>query len=184
MTPARIIILNGVGSVGKSSTARELQALTREPFLHVAMDAFIDMLPSRMVGHPDGLLFEPTVEQGMPSIAIRTGDVFERVMTGMRHAIAVMASKGNNVIVDDVMLEGEALEYRSLLADFSPKFVGLFAKLDVLEQRERDRGDRMPGLARWQYPRVHQNVAYDLEIDTSANTSAQSAQIIRDRFDL
>jgi len=45
-----VIILNGVGSVGKSSTARALQAITAEPFLHVAMDAFLDMLPPTMLG--------------------------------------------------------------------------------------------------------------------------------------
>ena len=37
---ARIIILNGVGSAGKSSIARALQAITAKPFLYVAMDAF------------------------------------------------------------------------------------------------------------------------------------------------
>lgn len=184
MPLSRVIILNGVGSVGKSATARALQALTREPFLHVAMDAFIDMLPPRLVGEPDGLLFEPMIEQGLPSVTIKTGVAFERVMTGMRFAIAAMASQGNNLIVDDVMLGGESLEYSQLLAEFSPKFVGLFAPLDVLEQRERDRGDRMPGLARWQYARVHQDIVYDVKIDTSAATPIQCAQVIRDTFDL
>jgi chloramphenicol 3-O-phosphotransferase len=41
----------------------------------------------------------------------------------------------------------------------------------------------MVGLARWQYPRVH-HIDYGLEIDTSSITPTQSAQIIRDRFDL
>jgi len=185
MTPARVIILNGVGSVGKSSTARALQALTREPFLHLAMDAFIDMLPARLIGAPEGFVFEPTTDQGRPSVAIRTGPAFERVMSGMRHAIAAMARAGNNLIVDDVMLDGgEAEAYQALLADLSPRFVGLFAPLEILEQRERDRGDRMAGLARWQYSRVHEGLAYDLEIDTAASSPAQAAQIIRDRFDL
>ncbi|HEY2048093.1 MAG TPA: hypothetical protein VGH03_02035 [Caulobacteraceae bacterium] len=184
MARSRVIILNGVGSVGKSSTARALQTLTAQPFLHMSMDAFIDMLPPRMLGDPDGLVFESTVDEGVTTVTIRTGPVFERVMSGMRRAIAAMAAQGANIIVDDVMLATEAQEYRSLLADFAPKFVGLFAPLDLLERRERDRGDRMPGLARWQYKRVHQGVAYDLEIDTSAITPIQSAQIIRDAFDL
>jgi hypothetical protein len=54
---ARIIILNGVGSVGKSSIAKAFQTITTEPFLHIAMDAFIDMLPKGMIGHPDGISF-------------------------------------------------------------------------------------------------------------------------------
>lgn len=40
----RIIILNGAGSAGKSSIAKALQAITNEPFLHVAMDDFLDIL--------------------------------------------------------------------------------------------------------------------------------------------
>lgn len=55
----QVIILNGIGNVGKSSTAKALQAVTSRPFLHVAMDAFLDMLPEKMLAHPDSLLFEP-----------------------------------------------------------------------------------------------------------------------------
>jgi chloramphenicol 3-O phosphotransferase len=58
VSKARIIILNGVGGVGKSSTARALRAIAAEPFLLVRMDAFLDMLPEAMTGHPDGVMFE------------------------------------------------------------------------------------------------------------------------------
>ena len=44
----QVIILNGIGSVGKSSMAKALQAITSKPFLHVAMDAFLDMLPENL----------------------------------------------------------------------------------------------------------------------------------------
>jgi len=181
----QIIILNGVGSVGKTTTARTLQAIAREPFLHVAMDAFIDMLPATMFGHPEGLTFETVLEAGEPSVVIRTGPVFERVMRGMRHAIAAMAAQGNCLIVDEVMIgQGEALEYRELLADYPVRLVGLFAPLEVLEARERDRGDRQLGLARWQFDRVHRDISYDLAIDASASTPLEIAGKIRDAFGL
>jgi chloramphenicol 3-O phosphotransferase len=180
-----VIILNGVGSVGKSSTARALQTITVEPFLHVTMDAFIHMLPAKMFGHPEGLIFETTQDRGEPSIVIRTGPVFERVMQGMRHAVAAMAAQGNNLVVDDVMIgQGEAREYRDLLSRYGVRLVGLFAPLDVLEARERGRGDREIGLARWQFDRVHRDIAYDLEIDAAASTPIENAQIIRDAFGL
>jgi hypothetical protein len=119
----RIIILNGVGSVGKSSTARALQTITAEPFPHVAMDAFIDVLPEGMFGHPDGLNFETIQDEGGPSVIIRTGPVIERTMRGMRHAIAAMAAQGNNLIVDEVMIENDkAQEYRELLSEFDVRF--------------------------------------------------------------
>lgn len=189
MAPPRldphIIILNGVGSVGKSSTARALQAITSEPFLHVAMDAFLDMLPPAMLDHPDGLSFEACQDAGRPSVAIRTGPVLDRAMQGMRHAVAAMAAQGNNLVVDDVMTrEGQDREYRALLTGFRVRVVGLFAPLDILEARERQRGDREIGLARWQFERVHRGKTYDLEIDTAMTTSAENAELIRSAFGL
>ena len=59
-----VIILNGVGSVGKTSTARALQTIAAKPFLHVSMDAFAEMLPERMLGHPDGMIFETVQSRG------------------------------------------------------------------------------------------------------------------------
>jgi chloramphenicol 3-O phosphotransferase len=180
-----VIILNGVGSVGKSSTARALQEISAKPFLHVAMDAFLDMLPARMLDHPEGLRFVTSLDQGKPSIVIRTGPVLERAMRGMRHAVAAMAAQGNDLVVDEVMIgQGLDREYRALLAETELRFVGLFAPLDLLEARERRRGDREIGLARWQYHRVHRGVAYDLELDTTRMTPAACALAIRDAFAL
>ena len=185
MSRSQVIVLNGVGSVGKSSTARALQEIAVRPFLHVAMDTFMEMLPPNMMGHPDGLLFERGLEKGHPSIAIRTGPVLDRAMGGMRHAIAAMADQGNHLVVDEVMLgQGEALAYRALLAAHDLRIVGLFAPLDVLERRERERGDREVGLARWQFERVHRDVVYDLEIDATAATPMANAQKICEAFGL
>ncbi len=149
------------------------------------MDTFIDMLPKGLFGHPDGLIFEMIQEQGKRSIMIKTGPVIERVMRGMRHAIAAMAAQGNNLVVDEVMIGKEkAAEYRVLLSPFDLRWVGLFAPLDVLEARERKRGDREIGLARWQIDRVHHDMTYDLGINTTATTPLENARIIRDTFDL
>ncbi len=183
--PSQVIILNGVGSVGKSSTAKALQAIASKPFLHVAMDAFLDMLPKRMLAHPDGLLFEAAQDGGKPVVAIRTGPILERAMRGMRHAVAAMAEQGNNLIVDEVMIEARtAQEYRDLLRFCDLRLVGLFAPLHVLEARERERGDREVGLARWQYGRVHMGIAYDLQVDTAAAAPAKCARLIRNALGL
>ena len=180
-----VVILNGVGSVGKSSTARAIQERATRPFLHVSMDVFAGMLPARMFGHPDGMTFETVQHQGSPSVVISTGPVMERTMRGMRRAIAALASQGSDIVVDDVMMRGaEAEEYRTLLTGCTVRIVGLFAPLKVLEERERARGDRQPGLARWQFDRVHLGQTYDLEIETSASTPTQIAERICRTFEL
>jgi chloramphenicol 3-O phosphotransferase len=181
---SRIVILNGVGSAGKGSIARSLQSITTAPFLHVEMDAFIDMLPAATFGHPEGLTFERIEQDGKPSVVIKTGFVAKRALRGMRYAIAAMAGQGNNLIVDEVMLGRSEPDYAVLLADYVIFLVGVFAPLEVLEARERQRGDRLIGLARWQFDRVHKDLTYDLEIDTTTATPLECAQMIRDTFHL
>jgi chloramphenicol 3-O phosphotransferase len=181
---ARIVLLNGVGSAGKGSIAKALQTITTACFLHVEMDAFLGMLPEASFGRPEGITFETVQEDGKPSVIIRTGPVAERVFRGMRHAIAAMAAQGNSMIVDDVLLGSEKAEYLNLLSPFGLFLVGVFAPLDVLEARERERGDRLIGLARWQYDRVHKGMKYDLEVDTSRATPMECAELIREKFRL
>jgi len=183
-TTARIVLLNGVGSAGKGSIAKALQTITTACFLHVEMDAFLQMLPEASWGHPDGITFETVQEDGKPSVVIKTGPVAARMLRGMRRAIAAMAAQGNNLILDEVLLGSEKAEYADLLSAFDVFLVGVFAPLDVLEARERQRGDRLIGLARWQYDRVHRDMTYDLEVDTSSATPMECADLIRQRFGL
>ena len=181
---SRIVLLNGVGSAGKSSIAKALQTMTDEPFLHVQMDAFLDMLPPASIGHPDGLIFETIQQDGHRSVVITSGPIAARAFRGMRHAVAAMAAQGNNLVVDEVLLGRSWAEYAELLASFQVSLVGVFAPLDVLEASERERGDRLIGLARWQYDRVHKGMTYDLELDTSCASATECAARIKQAFGL
>ena len=58
-----------------------------EPYLHVQMDAFLDMLPQAYENHPDSFTYETVHEDGKPVVIIRSGSVGERLMRGMRHAV-------------------------------------------------------------------------------------------------
>lgn len=189
MTPSIVLLLNGVGSVGKGSIAKALQEITAEPFLHVEMDAFLAMLPEAYLDHPDGITFEAPDEAG--GVAVRSGRVAERALQGMRHAVAALAAAGNNLIVDEVLFGdveteyGHAVaEYRTLLAPYRLHMIGVFAPLEVIEEREARRGDRAVGLARWQFDRVHRGMAYDLEVDTAAASPEDCARAIKERFAL
>ncbi len=52
----RVVILNGVGSVGKSTIAKALQEIAHDSFLHVPMDSFLEMLPAKYA-QPTGQRF-------------------------------------------------------------------------------------------------------------------------------
>jgi len=178
MQKAKIILLNGVGSSGKTSLARALQAASGDVFLHVQMDAFLDMLPTRYLDDPDGFTFASSTEDGKDVVSIRSGPVARRAMRGMRHAIVALAVEGNNLIVDEVLLGDEKKEYVRLFAPFQLITVGVHCALQVLEERERQRGDRLVGLARWQFDKVHTGMTYSVTVDTSEATPEECARVV------
>jgi chloramphenicol 3-O phosphotransferase len=180
-----VIVLNGVSSVGKSSIARAIQQVAQRDFLHVSLDAFLAMLPPRSFGGRNGLTFSPVYDAGGPSLAVEMGSLLTRTLSGMRGSIAALARAGNDVIVDDIMFDLDiADDYHALLTDCMLRFVGVHAPLAVIEQRERTRGDRDIGLARWQFSRIHARQHYDLEVDTNALDPDGAARQICAAFDL
>ncbi|MPV60686.1 hypothetical protein CFB46_21430 [Burkholderia sp. HI2761] len=52
-----------------------------------------------------------------------------------------------------------------MLAPFKLSLLGAHCPLDVLEEREPQRGDRLVGLARWQYDKVRANGIYDVTVE-------------------
>ena len=182
---ARIILINGVSSVGKGSVSKALQRVASRPMLHVQMDAFLEMMPPGSFGDPQGYVFETRTDDGQPVTAVHGGPIMDAALRGMRGAVAAMAEAGNDLVVDEVLWDPEQLaDYRRRLAPYAFHIVALHAPLEVIEQRERQRGDRVLGLARWQYDKVHSGMTYDLELDTSAATPDELAARIKQAFGL
>ena len=182
---AHVILLNGVSSVGKGSVAKALQRLAARPMLHVQMDAFLEMMPPGSFGAPEGYTFETRTEGGKPVTAITSGPILETAMRSMRAAVGAMADTGADLVVDEVIWNpADLADYRRRLTKHAFHAVGLFAPLEVVERRERARGDRTLGLARWQYDKVHGGMNYDLELDTSVATPEALAGLIKEAFGL
>ncbi|MCY1126962.1 hypothetical protein OU426_08855 [Frigidibacter sp. RF13] len=175
---ARVILLNGPGSVGKSSVARALQACASGPLLHVSMDSFCEMLPDRAWDDADFFRFESRGSPAEPATEVLTGPKGAALLAAMRATVADLARRGLDVVVDDVWLDGEPAEYAALLAGHSVWRIGLTAPLDIVEAREMSRSDRMHGLSRAQFERVHGGVRYDLMIDVSLRSAQEAAQQI------
>src|SRR5918999_2652341 len=81
MEYGKVILISGTSSSGKSTLAKSLQGSLAEPFLHLQLDGFIEMLP-------------------------RTDDweMFQRMVRGMNRAAAAMSEEGNNLIIDHVLV--------------------------------------------------------------------------------
>lgn len=190
MAVGTTILLNGASSAGKSSIAVELQQRLDEPFLHVGLDQFLAMLPPRYFGREpgsndpahEGFRWNVKHDGQQQWVEITAGPIGQQLARGAHRAIAALASAGNNLIVDEVLLYQEWLiDYLGLLRGVAVLFVGVHCPLLVLEQRERERerGYRMIGQARGQYELVHQHRLYDLVVDTSLASPGECAERIK-----
>ncbi len=179
MTPGRIILLNGSSSAGKTTLAQMLQQLLEAPWQLISLDQFRDGLPARFRGlnSPDGTpgargLNVLPVDAGIERVtAIRFGDVGERMLRGMRRAVAAYAREGGNVIVDDLLFEKAfLLDYLEALRGLEVTFVGVRCSLEIVNAREASRPGRFPGTATAHFDKVHAHCVYDVEVDTGSTT--------------
>lgn len=187
----RIILLNGASSAGKTSIARALQNAMEPVWHYVSLDHFLEMLTVRCFGvdTPDSdpsaqwFRWRPYADERGTAYVIEPGPLGDRHIFEVMHpAIRAIAASGRDVIVDDVLLtRGWLLDYLSALEGVATWFVKVHCPLDVLEARERERGDRNIGQARGQHARIHEGLVYDLELDTSLLTPEECAARIRER---
>ncbi|MFF7388273.1 chloramphenicol phosphotransferase CPT family protein [Streptomyces scabiei] len=158
-----IIFLNGTSSSGKSTIARELLRILDEPYFHMPVDAFHAM----------------RTRQEMPPDQLTT--VLHRTWRGYHRAVAGMAAAGNNVVMDHVLsAEWRLRDCLDLFVPHDVVFVGVHCDPGELRRRERERGDRPPGLAVRQLEQVHAHGVYDVECDTSRSDPLQCAARIRE----
>ncbi len=180
-----VIILNGASSSGKSSIAKQLQALLPSPYLHLGIDTFIAMMPEQTnsLSAPDnknsGFYWQTTQVDGKSSLRIQSGEYGLLVNRAYHSTVKHLVANDLKVIVDDVMNGGEEQSsWRAALDGCRCVYVGVFCELDELERREIERGDRSVGSAREQVQRVHHGVQYDVTVSTSAASAQECAQQI------
>jgi chloramphenicol 3-O phosphotransferase len=188
--PGNVVLINGTSSAGKSSIARALQAMMDPPYLHTGIDHFLERVPPGFIVASDGS--GPAQAAGMlvvigdgpRLVEVRIGPLGLRLLSGMYEAIAALALAGNHVVVDDVIYDRRVLRAMVTALQAVPVlFVGVHLPLAVAEQRELDRGDRLPGGARTFYPHVHAHGLYDLELDSAHATPQECAAQIKAALD-
>ena len=185
MTKGRIIFLNGSSSAGKSTLAATLQKRLDEPYSCMSLDDYLQqfgkmvseyqklgqsILPSKpTLNYPPKFSPPPGLE-GLASLLL---------VPKFHQSVAAAVNAGHRVIVDHVLAhEAWLKECLTLFEGLEVIFVGLYCPLEELERRERRRGDREIGLAKFQHQRVHAHGVYDIELDTSALTPEACASTI------
>ncbi|MFI5343041.1 MAG: chloramphenicol phosphotransferase CPT family protein [Chlamydiales bacterium] len=185
----QIIYINGPSSSGKTTLAQALQQEFDVPFLHIGIDRVIGMMPYKLNNWeggpaPLGFSWKPSVDEtGIPVHEIQTGPFGKKVVETLKEIVLTMVRMGHHVIVDDVSFgKCEVDEWREALKDCQVLWVGIKASLNILEAREKERDNRMHGSARAQYFKVHKDVVYDLEFDTSREPLETIVNTIRKRY--
>lgn len=150
--PGRIIFLNGTSSSGKTTLANALRDAFDEPFCYYASDHLADAgfrTVKRRVRHNPA-----SGERG-------------RFFDGFHRSIAAFAHAGNDLIVEHLIEEQSwADQLTTLFAGLDVFWIGVHAPIEEAERRERERGNRQTGEARY-HLKTHAFCRYDLEVDTS-----------------
>lgn len=170
---AQIIYLNGPSSCGKTTLGKALQEAFEEPYLHIGIDTIIGWMPEKINDWtggeaPLGFSWKKSYDQeGNLVQELQMGPYALQISQAFRDVVLALAKKGYHLIIDDVSFGKQQVEeWKELLKQFQVLWVGINAPLTVLEQREKERGNRIFGSARGQYHKVHQDASYDLEFDT------------------
>lgn len=181
-----VIFLNGASSSGKSAIAKALQAGLDRYYLHVSVDAFIEMMPEKSNNFTDatqtadGFYWRAQPGEDGTVYRISAGSYGVTVNDAYRTTVRHLINSGLRVIVDDV-IDGaqEWAVWQEILAGCNTLLVGVVCEEAELVARERTRGDRMVGSAIEQAHRVHQGMHYDLVIDTTTHSATDcAAQIV------
>lgn len=182
--PGHMIFLNGTSSAGKTTLAHALQERLSKPYLHVALDQFRDGLPDKFRGlnapadtaGSSGLNVVPQRDCRGNYTLIKFGESGLTMLRGMRRAMLALVQAGNNIIVDDIILEADFLDdYLTLFEGLPVTFVGVRCPLDVIDKREKARPGRFPGTAFGHHEVCHAHGDYDVEVDTSQLSPGECA---------
>ncbi len=170
----QIIYLNGPSSSGKTTLAKALQAKLESPFLHIGLDRVIGMMPEKLNNWegriaPEGFSWlEAVDETGHLIHEIQMGPFAKKISQTLKEIVLTLARMGHYIIIDDVAFgSAEVNVWKETLKEYKVLWVGIKTPLAILEEREKTRGNRMIGSARAQHVKVHTEILYDLECDTS-----------------
>ena len=137
----RAIFLNGGSSSGKSTIGRMLQSALNGVWLLIGIDVLIWLLPVELTEGPSGF----SVADG----EIHRGPAFRNVYEGFQHSVAALCRAGQNVIIDEVLIDGGAdqAQWEIALTGIDTVWIGVRCDREVAIARESARGDRPIGIA-------------------------------------
>ncbi len=187
----QIVILNGAPRSGKSSIVAEIQATFDGVWINLGVDtSILAMTPQK---YRPGIGLRPGGEgpELEPLVPVLYAALYESIAAHSRLGLNVIAEFGHH--------EGHSRPY-GILADSARRlaglpvlFVGVRCPLETIMQRmragqagrsymEASSTEAIPAPVRRYTEKVHEPGIYDMEVDTSVMSPAESAETIRTRL--
>lgn len=158
--PGRVVLLNGTPSSGKTTLVRALREVLEPPHWSLSLDDF-----------RKGYLARNWDPFRGPWWSGHERSLFLLVLHGYLRSLRAMAETGHHVLAEAVILPATARLYDDTFSGLVLYLVGVRCPIDVAEERERQRTDRVtPGGIPLRVPEfdlVHTGRRYDVEVDTS-----------------
>lgn len=185
--PGQIVILNGTPRAGKSSIVAAIQDTFDGVWMNLGVDHFKAATPER---YQPGIGLRPGGERPdlEPLIVILYRAMYESIAAHSRLGVNVVVDAGHH----DSYSVGRAIlpQCAKQLAGLPALLVGVRCPIEVVMRRRIDTwkagyeadGSVPEPVLRWQAA-VHSPGSYDLEVDTSLLSPADSAGLIRRRLD-
>lgn len=176
-----IILLNGTSSAGKTTLARILQQRYDGVLLLYGVDTMVQgAFPLKCDEPPwdeHAIQLELSEQDGSPVAKLQVSPYMYPVYRSAVQFYQLLSAQGYDLIVDELLFDAHRIDpYFDLLANETVHFIGVQPDREVVVQRERERGDRIPGLAAGLYDEVyHPLFEYDLLLDTGRLTAEQAA---------
>ncbi|MCT8158744.1 chloramphenicol phosphotransferase CPT family protein [Pseudoruegeria sp. SHC-113] len=163
---ARVLILHGASSSGKSTLIQAIRAQSPVPLLHLSFDHLRDS---------HALDLAAFTSKGADWQSHRS-----KIFSGLHRAVAGFAEAGNDLILEHILdSPGWHNELQKLLADHAIFFVCLHTSLPQLEAREAARGNRAAGSAKADAAHIHGGLTYDLELSGEDAPDINARKLLR-----
>ena len=163
---ATVVVLNGTSSSGKTTVARAFQERAARVFLNFSIDSILYALPPRALDH----LTNGTAIPGLP---------YQELDIAYYACLRELAALGRDLVTDNAITSrAQAERLVAAVTGHRVLLVSVYAPPEVLDERERARGDRVSGLASRQLATIDQWLEYDLAIDSSIESADSAAERI------
>lgn len=159
----KIILLNGPSSSGKSTLARELQKILREErkevYEIVSIDDFLKMTTEDVIYEDDVFEISPKLcEKALEHLEAKRGVIIDHVITSER------------------IFE----QLKEMLSAYPICLVHVTCPVEILKQREAERGNRCIGSAEASFEYLYPKEGYDVTIDTYGLSLEKGCTLILD----